>query len=106
MKRKSKIQAYVIIKPEIQFVLNNSLLEGRVLTKNQNVKFDARLSPESSTEINYSSEIIRNRIYSVNYGVVISTGKFALSFIQNTSTELRKHTYSHEVGNISMYITL
>ena len=105
-KMKNKIQAYIVIKPEIQLVFNNALLEGGLFAKKPAVKFDNRLSVIPSDINNYAARDIRNWVYAINYGAVVSSGKFAISFIQNTSTEMRKGTYSHEVGNISMCFIL
>jgi lipid A 3-O-deacylase len=101
-RKKNKIQAYIIIKPEIQLVFNNALLEGGLFAKKPTVK----LSTRQSVINNYSAGDICNWVYSINYGAVLSFGKFAISFIQNTSTEMVKGTYSHEVGNISLYFIL
>ncbi len=105
-RKKSKIQAYIVIKPEIQLVLNNALLEGGLFAKKTTVKFDNRQSAIPSGINTYSAGDIRNWVYAINYGVVVSSGKFAISFIQNTSTEMRRSPYSHEVGNISVHFTL
>lgn len=38
-------------------------------------------------------------------GIVVSKGALGISFSQNFSSELLKDTYSHEVGNISVYFS-
>jgi lipid A 3-O-deacylase len=105
-RNRRKIQVYVIIKPEIELVFNNALLDGGLFGKNPTVKLGNRQSAMTSASDNYAATDIRNCVYAINYGMVISSGKFAISFTQNSSTELRKGTYSHEVGNISMYFIL
>jgi hypothetical protein len=105
-KKRNKLQAYIVIKPELQLVFSNALVEGGLFAKKPTVKFDNRQSVNPALINSNSAKDIRNCVYAINYGVVVSTGKFAMSFIQNTSTEIRKGTYSHEVGNVSLYFIL
>ena len=104
-RKKNSVQAYIIIKPEMQLVFSNALLKGGLFAQKLTVKFDNRSSdvPVANT---YAAAAIRHLVYAINYGAVVSSGKFAISFIQNTSTEMRRGTYSHEVGNISVYFIL
>lgn len=104
--RKNRLQAYVIVKPSVQLVFNNASLEGGLFAKRPSVKWDSRDPASATSNNNYFNNSIRHWVYAVNYGVVVSTGKFSMSFIQNSSTELRRNTYSHEVGNISLYFIL
>lgn len=97
------IQAYLIIRPDMQIVLNNALLGGGAFSSKPIWKVD---SGNSSSLSDYSDSGIRHFVYSIGYGVVMARGKFGLSFIQNTSSEMKKGTYSHEFGNISMYFAL
>lgn len=46
---------------------------------------------------------LSQRVYSISYGAVATSGNFSISFIQNTSSAMMKGLYSHEVGNISLY---
>ncbi len=104
--KKRKMQAYLVISPEAKWMLTNAMLQTNGLLKRKEIKpiSDAYANTEANS---YNRQnIIRHFIFSVNYGAVISTGKFAISYMQNTSTEMRKNTYSHEFGNISLYFTL
>jgi len=103
-RRRNKIQAYLMIRPEIQLVYNNTLLEGGLFADSPGMKFEPRAA--SVTSINNSQSSVRRIVNSISYGIVVSEGKFCISFTQNSSTELKKGTYSHEVGNISMYFCL
>ena len=102
----NKIQAYFIVKPEMQFVLDNSLIEGGVFAKTPNIKLADGSSTSSSVATDCSVKSINHLVYSIGYGAVVTTGKLGLSFIQNASTESKKGTYSHEVGNLSIYFVL
>lgn len=105
-RKKERIQAYLVVRPEMRWTLNNGLLQVKSLKTKKVEKRD----PESIVgyaEINGSQQkLIRHFVYSASYGAVVSTGKFAISYMQNSSTELRKKTYSHEYGNLSLFFNL
>lgn len=105
-KSRPKIQAYLVAKPQIQMTISNSMLEGGLFAKPPSVKLTDGTSQTIPSKDEYSVKSIRKLVYSVSYGFVVSTGGFAFSFTQNCETESKKGTYSHEVGNISLYITL
>jgi lipid A 3-O-deacylase len=90
-----KWQAYFIIRPEGQLVLTNAMLEGGVLTGNPNTRKN-----KSATRPYHA---LRPLVYALNYGGVVSSGNFSISFNQNSSSAMMKGLYSHEVGNISLY---
>lgn len=92
-KRKNKLQAYIIIKPEVQLIFNNASIEKSLFPKKQQMT-------------NNEGRYIRNGVYAISYGAVVSSEKLTVSLLQNTSTEMRRGTYSHEVGNISVCIIL
>lgn len=97
-KRRNKMQAYFIIKPEAQFIFTNALLEGGLFANN-NYNYDGKDVPKKP----YSD--LQKLVYSLNFGAVMSSGNFGMSFIQNSSSSMMKGTYSHEVGNISLYFS-
>jgi len=115
--RIKKWQAYFIIKPEAQMIFTNALLEGGVFTGNPNLQpghlpdggdhkaanADYSSSAKSTAPPPYRA--LRNWEYGINYGAVVSSGNFGMSFTQNTSSPAMKGLYSHEVGNISLYYT-
>jgi hypothetical protein len=70
------------------------------------VKFNERSLGALAEATDYTSKIIRNWIYAISYGVVVSEGKLAISLTQNNSTEMRRRTYGHTFGNISLYFSL
>jgi len=94
--RGHRVQAYIVIKPEANIVFTDALLEGGLFSDNTN-KVNTKGMPTKP------ANGMRTVVYSANYGAVVSLGRFSMSFIQSSSSEWIKGTYSHEVGNISMY---
>ena len=95
-KHRKGIQAYFIIKPEAEFIFTNALLEGGMFSNNS-------YEDNGKGIVKKTYNDLQKFVYSLNFGAVVSSGNFAISFIQNSSTAMMKGTYSHEVGNISMY---
>jgi hypothetical protein len=91
-------QAYFILRPEAQLIFTNSLLEGGMFTRNPNLRPGLK---GNESPIPYHG--LEHWVYSLNYGAVVSSGNFSISFTQNTSSAMMKGLYSHEVGNISLY---
>ena len=112
-KRRNRMQAYFVLKPEAGLIITNSLLEGGLFTSNPNMTKGTGKGTVASAgrpdRIDEASQIpqpyhdLRRVIYSVNYGAVVSSGHFGMSFIQNTSSSMMKGLYNHEVGNLSVY---
>jgi len=97
--RGKKWQAYLILKPEAQIIFSNALLEGGMFTGNPNTRHG--YTGKSSAPPPYRA--LRHWMYGINYGAVVSSGNFSISFTQNTSSPAMKGLYSHEVGNISIF---
>ena len=120
-RRRNEWQAYFVIKPEGQLIFTNALLEGGLFTSNPNMKKGpekaaaADSQPDQPGKTSQSDHAdaanqdpqpyhdLRRLVWSVNYGAVVSSGHFGISFIQNTSSAMMKGLYNHEVGNISIY---
>jgi lipid A 3-O-deacylase len=96
-RQKKKWQAYLVLKPEGQLIFTEAVLQGGLFTTNPNLK------NESPTKPPPPYHPIQSFVASVNYGAVVSSGDFSISFNQNTSSAMMKGLYSHEVGNISLY---
>ncbi|PUZ24663.1 hypothetical protein GA0116948_105308 [Chitinophaga costaii] len=90
------LQAYLIFRPEIQWVVNNALLNGQLHAEDP-------VNEYKTVMIDRSNATIQKLVYSLNYGGVVSFGAFGIAYTQNTATALLKHGYSHEYGNISLY---
>jgi hypothetical protein len=97
--RRKKWQAYLILKPEAQIIFTNALLEGGMFTGNPNT----RRGHTGKSTVPPPYRALRNWMYGINYGAVVSSGNFSISFTQNTSSPAMKGLYSHEVGNISIF---
>ena len=118
-RRRKKWQAYLILKPEAQIIFTDALLEGGVFTGNPNTKHghppDGGGGDLQAAKTGFSSADkstvplpyrgLRSWVYGLNYGAVVSSGNFSMSFTQNTSSPSMKGLYSHEVGNISLYLS-
>jgi lipid A 3-O-deacylase len=125
-----KWQAYFILKPEGQLYFTDAILQGGMLTGNPNLRKDnspskgqgatgtagtnteaGKASSTSQATYRESSQTslpyhdISRVVWSVNYGAVVSSGNFSISYMQNTSTAMMKGLYSHEFGNISLYFS-
>lgn len=77
-------------------MFTNALLEGGLLTSNPNMQKGPGKDATPYHDLN-------RLVWSANYGAVVSSGHFGISFIQNTSSAMMKGLYSHEVGNLSVY---
>lgn len=88
--RKIKTQFYLVAKPVSTFVLHNALVHGKRMN-------------DGTTPGDQSTRRIRHRLSEVQFGAVISHGKFALSYLQTHSTEYNKGLYRHNWGNVSLY---
>ena len=128
--RRNGLQAYLVIKPEGQLYFTEAIMQGGVFTSNPNLRKDnsptkgqgaadaagtntgaGQVSPTSQETSRESSQAllpyhdINRVVWSVNYGAVVSSGNFSISYIQNTSTAMMRGLYSHEFGNISLYFS-
>jgi lipid A 3-O-deacylase len=110
-KRRSRLQAYFVLKPQTQLVFTNALLQGGLFTTNPNLKGGPKATvtgaqPLQETSVSTTPQPyhdLRCVNYSISYGAVISAGNFGVSFTQNTASPMMKGLYSHEVENISVY---
>ncbi|MBN8852540.1 MAG: hypothetical protein BGO55_02180 [Sphingobacteriales bacterium 50-39] len=93
-----KWQAYFMLKPEAQLIFTNALLEGGMFTGNPNLKTGHK---GDRPPLPYHG--LERWVYSLNYGAVVSSGNFSISFMQSTSSAMMKGLYCHDVGNISLY---
>ncbi|MBN9380055.1 MAG: lipid A deacylase LpxR family protein [Chitinophagaceae bacterium] len=103
-----KWQFYFVFKPEAQIIFRNAMLQGGMFTHNPNLGTNQGPAGQGHAAAAATAPPLPYRglehwVYSLNYGAVVSTGKFSISFIQNTSSAMMKGLYSHEVGNISLF---
>lgn len=96
--RSGKCQMYFVLRPEAQLIFTNALLEGGMFTGNPNLKAGHK---GDGPALPYHE--LEKWVYSLNYGAVVSSGNFSISFMQRTSSAMMKGLYCHDVGNISLY---
>lgn len=84
----NKVQFYFMIKPKVQWVLSNAILQGGI---------GASL-PAFSTEYYHP---INHTLASFAYGAVVVINRFSVSSIQTTTTPWMKNLYKHTWGNFT-----
>ena len=95
----SKLRFYLVLKFRIQWVLNNSILQGGINA--------SRPAPISALEKNGSTPTleyyhpINNFVVSYAYGPVLAINRFSISSIQTTTSPWMKDLYSHTWGNFT-----
>jgi len=108
LRHRKKWQAYFLVKPEAQFIFTNAMLEGGMFTSHPNVAMGEAPADPATTDTHsgrggYRHQDLRKWVGSINCGAVFSSGNFGISFIQSSATAMMKGSYSHEVGNVSLY---
>jgi lipid A 3-O-deacylase len=101
---KKNWQLYFIIRPEVQFILTEAVLQGGLFTTNPNLTGNTgpvkpQQQPPAPPQPYHP---IQNVVWASNIGAVASIGDFSISFNQNSSTPMMKGLYWHEYGNISL----
>jgi hypothetical protein len=108
-KRKNKLQAYFVLRPQTQLVFSNASLQGGLFSTNPNLKGGKGVSttgvpPQNAvTETPQPYHDLRCVNYSISYGAVLSAGNLGVSFTQTTASSELKGLYSHDVENLSVY---
>jgi lipid A 3-O-deacylase len=127
-KRHKRWQIYGFIKPELQYFATYALLQGGPFTKNPNLqqpppdgKTPNTTSDASSTTSDASSTSsnqgnadngagkpqpyhpLQHILTTLDYGAVLTHGRFGISFSQNVSEAMLKGLYCHDFGNISLF---
>ncbi|WP_159470367.1 lipid A deacylase LpxR family protein [Dyadobacter sp. 3J3] len=88
-----KLQFYFIAKPKFTFLATNAIMHGGIQRSRQTGGVP---EPASSAGINHF-------LAEVDFGTVIATNNFGISYTQKPTTAYNKGLYSHNVGNISLY---
>lgn len=107
--RKSKLQAYFIVKPQVQLVFTNAMLQGGLFSSNPNLKRKDETATTPQAEQQTGNEAVqpyhdlRHVLYSISYGGVVSAGHWGLSFTQSTAASMLKGLYEHDIENLSIY---
>jgi len=94
--KRHKVQFYVVVKPQLEWVFNNSLLEGGVLPDRTHIA-----NTKGPGEPAYHS--LRHFVPSFAYGPVLSLGNFSISTTQTVASSWMKGLYGNQYGNLSLY---
>lgn len=114
---KKKGQFYFFVKPEVQLVFFNALVQGGVFTQNPNLHNGAGNSKPADGSPNPGMQPqataltpdplpypgIKTLQGSFSYGAVLALGHFGISLTQTSSSTQLKGLYCHQTGNVSLY---
>jgi hypothetical protein len=88
----------------MQFIVTEAVLQGGPFTNNPNLKKNVSSGKPTNPDTQPQPyHPIENFVWCTNYGAVVTSGDFSISFNQNSSSAMMKGLYNHEVGNISLY---
>jgi len=89
---RNNMQLYFIFKPAFIFTLTNGLLQS----DNKKSKYQ---------ENDVSADKMEKAVYALDAGAVLAINRFSISFIQNFTSAMMEHLYTHQVGNITLYFS-
>jgi hypothetical protein len=92
-----KFQAYIMGRPELNFVAYNALLQGGIFSS-RDPDFE-RLSADRQTHM-------RQWVAGIEYGTGFVIHRMSISYTQKTTTEWMSGTRKHSVGNITLLIPI
>ncbi|WP_282456158.1 lipid A-modifier LpxR family protein [Chitinophaga sedimenti] len=96
---KDHSQVYLSVKPSVQYVLYNSLLEGGLFSKDVYVEPEVREAAG-----NLERPPMRRLMADVELSAVLSLKRFAVTFSQKFNTKDFEDLPAQHVGNISIYL--
>jgi lipid A 3-O-deacylase len=99
--KQRRTQLYGIIRPSVEWVLSNALIDGGVFNKGRQ-PVPERDPDNDEPEMGNMER--KRLIGKLDYGIVFSLGWVCVSFTQTTMTPMVKGTDMQEVGNISLFI--
>jgi lipid A 3-O-deacylase len=110
---RKKWQAYFLFKPELQFFVQNAVLEGGMFSHGLDERSGDESGKATAAEPSGSlrqadpaptkTPALQPWVPDFTYGFVFSRGAFGISLTQNVSAATLKNLYCHTVGNISLY---
>lgn len=89
MAGRKKWQTYLVARSGGSFTLTNALLTGGI-------------SNSVNGKVIRTKHPLEKFTFNMEYGMVLSKSRFALSVLQRYTTAMLEGLYSHEVGNISL----
>ena len=100
-----KLQAYLIMKPQGEYVVSNSLLQGGLFAKNPEIPYvksnQNNNTPPPALYFKGDPEI-NHFVAELDYGSVLCYGHFSVSYTQKPTTAYLKSLYNHNVGNVTV----
>jgi hypothetical protein len=94
---KNRWQTYAILRPHAELLFTNALLEGGL--------FSSKSFSRETDSHDRSVHDLQHLTGGLDFGFVVSSGHFGISFTQKATTALLKGLYSHQTGNISLYLS-
>ncbi|MBY0480264.1 MAG: lipid A deacylase LpxR family protein [Chitinophagaceae bacterium] len=95
-----KWQAYIIIKPRLEYQFHNSIISGGYFGNRKNATTFSDVKKD--TQI---TSVANNFLVGFDYGFSLVCNKNSLFITQQTESAAIKNAPAHEVGNISFYKT-
>ncbi|WP_207514514.1 lipid A deacylase LpxR family protein [Longitalea luteola] len=94
-------QLYFIVKPAVEWMLTNALIDGGVLNGHHTIIPEVPDDPNDDQPP--MGDRVRNKVVAkCDYGVVLSLGRLCLSFTQSSATPIVKGTGRKDMANISI----
>ncbi len=98
------VQLYLIIRPAIQYVLYNAMLQGGLFSASPTVStFITVDNMRDQIYFEKPKQAIENFVGYIAYGPVLAYRHFSMSFTQSYYTQVLKGVYPCIYGNISIY---
>lgn len=93
--QKNRLQCYLVMRPSLEWVGYNAILEGGVF-RGKSDYYKGKTTPDVNHEISRRLDI----------GLVLGYGKVSLSFTQRIMPKLVDGFYHQRLGNLSLYVGL
>ncbi|HTI10605.1 MAG TPA: lipid A deacylase LpxR family protein [Puia sp.] len=93
---KKRIQFYFIFKPQVQWLLSNSLLQGGLNCSEKVIVKEPSNEKETYHQLNHL-------VSSFTFGPVLVMGHFTISSTQTATSAWMKGLYDNTYGNLSLY---
>ena len=99
---KSRRQLYFILRPSVEWMLYNALIDGGVFNRHREPVPEIVDDPNNN-EPEMEDRVRKHIVGKLDYGVVFSAGRVSISFTQTTMSPMVKGTDIQEVGNVSVF---
>lgn len=98
---KSRQQVYFIIRPSVDWMITNALIDGGIFNRRNRVIPE----PDPNSDEPELGNMVRKRITAkCDFGMVVSLGRLGVSFTETTMTSMVKAAGGQETSNISVYL--